>query len=194
MSPGQEKRQTLLRLAGAQPLQSAAETDKADATNAVHGFSLTPNASAVCICCRKHRIGGEHPGNHASQSHHGVPGRRQVGRHLAGTIRLEFGWNGPLARSVGLPARQLNAKSANQMVCDLRALGWAAGCRPERPSWPFHLDQLHRSGLGQRARRPSTTSGPAYACAHCSRSNFAAAAIACRRSPLHPHSKLMKFW
>gem|GEM_PF-3590296 len=33
------------------------------------------------------------------------------------------------------------------MVCDLRALGWAAGCRPERPSWPLHLDQLHRSGL-----------------------------------------------
>jgi len=65
---------------------------------------------------------------------------------LTGTMWLVSGWNGPLARSVGLPARQSCARRVHWMVNDHRAFNSAASCRRERPSWPFPPDQLHRSG------------------------------------------------
>jgi hypothetical protein len=76
-------------------------------------------------------------------------------RPSAGTRLLSPGWNGPLARSVGLPARQPCAPRLHSMVSGARAFDSAASCRRERPGWTFHPDPLH--GHGQVCGRSATS-------------------------------------
>jgi hypothetical protein len=102
------------------------------------GTARTSRADTVSACCSAANPSTTGPCGAPSGCAH------KLAEALAGTLRLENGWNGQPAQSGWRPARTARPRPEPPFGAGMGDCASAARCRRERPSWPFHQRQTAR--------------------------------------------------